>query len=234
MTIFSTGKNGITIPLNLAAEGSAFIIFQKRKIANYHPTEIINSASLIYTNKGIVSIISKNSSLNEVAINNPWEVRFDHIGNTPVIDTMKKLIPLNKSSDSSVKYFSGKATYYNTFEITANDFEKQRVLLLSLGNVKEIADVYLNGIKLGQYWHSSHVIAIDNELKVGTNHLVIEVANSINNRLIGDAGKPLKCRTMRSNITRLPNAWMNSFSEASLIDAGLIGPITFTWAIPVK
>jgi len=32
LTIFSTGKNGITIPLNLTAEGSAFIIFQKRKI----------------------------------------------------------------------------------------------------------------------------------------------------------------------------------------------------------
>jgi len=30
---------------------------------------------------------------------------------------------------------------------------------------------------------------------------------------------------MRSNIAKLPNAWMTDFKDAKLIEAGLLGPV---------
>jgi hypothetical protein len=143
---------------------------------------------------------------------------------------MKQLRSLHLSNDSSIKYFSGQAAYYNSFEIAAGDLKKNAVLLLSLNKVREIAEVYLNGKRLGMQWHPSQLFALTDELKPGKNYLVIEVVNSINNSLIGDAQKPKEYRQMRSNIGRLPNAWMTPFADASLIEAGLIGPVSFRWA----
>jgi hypothetical protein len=133
-----------------------------------------------------------------------------------------------------IKYFSGQATYYNTFEVSADDLKKGAVLLLSLNQVKEIAEVYLNGKRLGQHWHPAHVFALKEELKPGKNYLVIEVVNSINNGLIGDAKQPVKYKDLRSNITRLPNAWHMPFAEAPLLEAGLIGPVTLQWSSLLK
>mgnify|MGYP003462275094 CR=1 FL=1 len=59
----------------------------------------------------------------------------------------------------------------------------------------------------------------------GKNFLSVEVVNSINNGLIGDAKKPEAYRHYRSNITKLSNAWMTPFAEAPLIEAGLLGPV---------
>jgi hypothetical protein len=64
--------------------------------------------------------------------------------------------------------------------------------------------------------------------------LVIEVVNSINNALKGDAKGPKQYRDMRTNISRLPNAWMKPFAEAQLLEAGLIGPVTLQWALPIR
>jgi hypothetical protein len=52
--------------------------------------------------------------------------------------------------------------------------------------------------------------------------------------LVGDAKQPAQYRDMRSNISRLPNAWMKPFAEAPLLEAGLIGPVTLQWAALVR
>jgi hypothetical protein len=161
-------------------------------------------------------------------------VRFEKKGDTPVIDTLQELRSWHLAGESAVKYFSGQATYYNSFDVTASDLEKGAVLLLALNNVKEIADVYLNGKRLGQHWHRAHLFALKEELKPGKNDLVIEVVNSINNRLIGDAKQPKQYREMRSNVTKLPNAWQKPFAEAPLLEAGLIGPVTLQWAVLIN
>jgi hypothetical protein len=170
------------------------------------------------------------ATVKQVRITSPWEVRFQHNGNTPVLDTMQHLRSWHVSNDSAIKHFSGQAAYYNSFEIAAADLKGAAVLLLALNNVKEIADVYLNGKKLGQHWHPGHVFALKEELRPGKNYLVVEVVNSINNSLVGDAKNPERYRTLRSNIGRLPNAWMTPFAQAPLLEAGLIGPVTLNWA----
>jgi len=230
ITTFSIDKEGITIPLNLAAEESAFIVFKNAIALPTQRTTAIDYKGIIYTTKGLVQTNIKRSVSNPV-VNNPWEVRFEHKGNTPVVDTMQQLTSWHLSANALIKHFSGQATYYNSFEITAGDLKKDAVLLLSLNKVKEIAEVYLNGKRLGLQWHSSQLFALTDELKPGKNYLVIEVVSAINNSLIGDAQQPKEYRQMRSNITKLPNAWQKPFAEASLIEAGLIGPVTLQWAV---
>jgi len=88
--------------------------------------------------------------------------------------------------------------------------------------------------RLGLQWHPSQLFALTDELKPGKNYRVIEVVNSINNSLIGDAKKTKEYRQLRSNITRLPTAWQKPFAEASLIEAELIGPVALPWASLVK
>ncbi len=231
ITKFSITKEGITIPLNLAAQASAFIVFKTTIALPSQHLKAIDNSGILYTSKGLVTTNSSGAPSLKLAINTPWEVRFEHKGATPVRDTMQGLASWHTSKDSAVKYFSGQAAYYNSFDIAAGDLKKDAVLLLSLNNVKEIAEVYLNGKKLGKHWHPSHVFAVTDELKAGKNYLVIEVVNSINNSLIGDAKRPVKYKDMRSNITRLPNAWQKPFAEAPLLEAGLIGPVTLQWAI---
>jgi hypothetical protein len=233
ITKFSAGKEGTTIPLNLAAQSSAFIIFQK-PVAFKTPVVTDNTAKdLLYTSKGLVTTQALTSA-QSIAIKAPWQLRFEHQGATPVADTAQALYSWNASKDSAIKYFSGQATYYNTFEISADELKGDAVLLLALNNVKEIADVYLNGKKLGQHWHGARVFALKEELVPGKNNLVIEVVNSINNSLVGDAKQPAQYRNRRSNISRLPNAWMKPFAEAPLLEAGLIGPVTLQWAALVR
>ncbi|HEX2535203.1 MAG TPA: glycosyl hydrolase, partial [Chitinophagaceae bacterium] len=228
ITSFSRSGAGMALPLNLGAQASVFIVFQRKKAPQVPRANPIAATDHIYTPKGLVR--TKGARANPVTFNGPWEVRFEHKGNTPVADTVQQLASWHTHTHPAIKYFSGQATYYNSFEVTAGDLANGRVLLLALNEVREIAEVYLNGKRLGQHWHRSHRFALTDELKPGTNHLVIEVVNSINNSLVGDAQQPKEYRDLRSNITRLPNAWMKPFAEAPLLDAGLIGPVTFQWA----
>lgn len=138
---------------------------------------------------------------------------------------MNQLIPLNQSLKDQVKYYSGIVNYATNFSFTADSIRSDQRLILDLGRVKEIAEVTLNGQKLGTYWHSPYVVDITNAVQKGENFLEVEVVNTINNRLIGDAKLPEQYRRMKSNITKLPNAWMKPFADAPILDAGLIGPV---------
>jgi hypothetical protein len=52
ITAFSFSKDGITIPLHLAAQGAAFIVFQKPVSTQVLKKEKVNAQQLLYTSKG--------------------------------------------------------------------------------------------------------------------------------------------------------------------------------------
>jgi beta-galactosidase/beta-glucuronidase len=143
---------------------------------------------------------------------------------------MNKLTSWHLLKDTAIKYFSGNAIYYKTFDLTAAQANARATALLALNDVKEIAEVFLNGERVGYHWYPSHHLDVTGKLKEGENHLVISVVNSINNWLVGDARRPEEYQQARSNISKLPNAWMTPFASAPLIEAGLIGPVVLHWA----
>jgi len=89
-------------------------------------------------------------------------------------------------ADPAIKYFSGTATYTQTFAAPDEMLGKGRRLFLDLGKVAVIADVFLNGQKLGTLWNAPYRVEITSAIKPGENTLSVKVANLWINRQIGD------------------------------------------------
>ena len=224
---FKQDSSGITIPLSLPPHGAGFVVFRKSNKQNTVKWKN-DLRHVIYTAKGIATTDVQNLPP-PAEVSGPWDIRFEKRTGSPLADTTVELVSWHRSEKDGIKYFSGTAAYHNDFDISTLP-EKGQVLLLELHKVKEIAEVYLNGERLGYHWHHSHRFDITNKVKPGGNKLVIEVINSINNLLVGDAKLPAALRQTRSNIAKLPNAWSKPFAEAPLIEAGLIGPVIIRWA----
>lgn len=229
INVYSTTPTGISIPLSLAAEGACFIVFKSADIKKEKPVLLssLPPAKIVYTKKGIALPDSSFS------FETPWEVRFQKRTGSPVADTFVQLQSWHLNTNDGIKYFSGMAAYYNHFELTEPQIKKGYALLLWLNKVKEIAEVWVNGKPVGLHWHASQQLDITDAVQPGKNYIVIEVVNSISNQLIGDARLPGTVQQMRSNITRLPNAWTTNFKDAPLIEAGLQGPVLLQWAKPL-
>lgn len=141
---------------------------------------------------------------------------------------------MNESAKDGIRYFSGIVAYHRTFSLTKEQLKKQMRMLLDLGRVKEIAEVWINGKNIGLCWHDPFQIDITDAIETGENRLIIEVVNTPNNGLIGDAKLNAANRNMQSNIAKLPNAWNKPFAEAPLLDAGLIGPVSIRYAAVIR
>ncbi len=247
--VYTNTATGIRIPLSLPANGSCFIVFRPGN-KNTHVNKLavdgkmINDSSsknqqINYTTKGITTamngkwtwMISNQSFSKQVALpspimlQGPWELRFTQEKNNIPVDTMPTLVPLNQSNNEKIKHFSGTVAYHHRFKIAKAQLQKDQLAILELGIVKEIAEVFLNGKRVGLSWHAPFVLDITDAIREGENYLVIETVNTINNMLVGDAKQPAEYRRTKSNITKLSNAWRQPFAEAPLLDAGLIGPV---------
>jgi hypothetical protein len=73
------------------------------------------------------------------------------------------------------KDYSGWAVYETDFELPS--LGEQLDWALDLGTVHETAEVVLNGIDLGSAWKGSRILPCGKALKLGTNHLKVEVGN---------------------------------------------------------
>jgi SAM-dependent methyltransferase len=248
ITVFKEVDDGIEIPLSFAGSGAVFIIFSLPltiAVATIDENILRNNTRLLHTKGGVV--ITTNGRITgskgnkrftkdinlpaDITLDGPWELRFQQNGSAPARDTFEKLIPLNESLKDGIKFFSGTVAYHHSFSIENTETGKNMRVFLSLGKVKEIAELYLNGQNLGLLWHTPFQIDVTDVIKPGQNHLVIEIVNTPNNALIGNAKLSGINRKLQSNIARLPNAWSKPFAEAPLLAAGLIGPVVISYAL---
>lgn len=142
----------------------------------------------------------------------PWQVTFERTRQEIVTDT---LFNWATHPDNHVKYYSGHATYRTSF----THKRKKRVrTMLQLGQVENIATVYVNGQNCGTLWMPPYEVEISSAVRKGKNTIVIEVVNTWANALQGnDSGTP-----------PFEGIWTNGKyrrAEKSLLPAGLIGPI---------
>jgi hypothetical protein len=223
---FESTPGAITIPLSLEAYGSGFVAFSENESVDRKsiPTQ---PANIVYSAQGLAI---KSETIPSRQLGGPWEIRFEHRTGTPVTFTLNGLTSWHLIEDDAIRHYSGNATYYKTFDLSAEEASPEHVILLALNNVKEIGEVFLNGERIGYHWYPSGRLDITGKVKSGENHLVISVVNSINNWLVGDAKKPKEYQQARSNISKLPNAWRDPFAQAPLIKAGLLGPVEIHWA----
>jgi len=92
-----------------------------------------------------------------------------------------------------------------------------------LGNVKEVAEVRLNGKKLGILWCSPWRVDITKAVKPTGNVLEIDVINLWANRVIGDLNQPKEKR-----LTKTHDAFRFDMLTKNTrpIGSGLLGPVT--------
>jgi hypothetical protein len=196
-------EGGETIlPLTLAAEQSLHVVFRKPAIAD-------------------AFAIKKVVPTQAARLDGAWSVAFQPGRGAPASTVMANLAPLDESSEAGIKYFSGIASYGREFN-TPKGWRRGQPLWLDLGEVRELAEVSVNGKVAGSAWHAPYRLEIGAFAKPGRNLLEVRVANLWVNRLIGDAQPGAQKITW----TALPTYR----ADAPLRRSGLIGPVTLMTA----
>ena len=147
-----------------------------------------------------------------------WDVSFQPNRGAPSKITLDKLASWSENGDPGVKYFSGTATYTKTIQVPAAWLQSSARLWLDLGDVKNLAEVYVNGKPLGIVWKSPFRVDVTSAMKTGANDLEVKVTNLWVNRLIGDQQPGVQTKY---TYTTQP------FYRASspLLASGLLGPV---------
>lgn len=180
----------------------------------------------------------------------PWQVGFPpHLG-APASIRLEKLISLHRHPQFGVKHFSGKASYQIQFGL-AKAVEPQQRVLLDLGRVEVMAEVVLNGKRMGVLWKEPFQLDITKALRPGHNELLIVVTNLWPNRLIGDAQLPEENEYSENGfILRLPDwylqnqpkhgrrigfaTWNPFRKEDPLLESGLLGPVRLFFGVETR
>ncbi|HKP15655.1 MAG TPA: glycosyl hydrolase [Gemmatimonadaceae bacterium] len=152
-------------------------------------------------------------------VGGPWRVQFEPGLGAPASIVLPTLQPWSASADSGVKFFSGTATYTRTVQVPASWLARGRTVLLSLGDVRDMAEVVVNGTTLPLVWKAPFEVDVTRALRAGTNQVEIRVTNEWTNRLIGDRASPQK-RVLTAG------APAGFGGTPPLPQSGLLGPVT--------
>jgi hypothetical protein len=196
---YSIAGGRTTIPLRLDPNGAVFVVFRK---AAAEP-------SLTLPAPAEVTLAS---------ITGAWDVAFQPDRGAPARISLDSLGSWSDSPDAGVKYFSGTATYTKTIEAAADWFKAGGKLWLNLGDVKNIAQVSVNGRPLGIFWKTPFRVDVTSALKAGANALEIKVTNLWVNRLIGDQQPDVEKKYTYT-------AMQFYRADSPLLPSGLLGPV---------
>jgi hypothetical protein len=137
-----------------------------------------------------------------LTLDGSWQVEFPEGWGAPRVTTFANLQSWTESDNEGIRFFSGISTYRKSFELPDALAPRKR-LFLELGDLAEIAEVTLNGKRLGLVWLPPYRIEISGAVHAGANQLEIRVANLWANRLNGDSLRPEADRFTRSNLDRI-------------------------------
>lgn len=192
-TGISTPK-GTRVPLSLPPCGSIFVVFRGKETGTAQTSEPVELTPL----------------------SGPWSVSFDSAWGGPKAPVeFAALTDWSTHPEPGVRFYSGTAVYRKSLQWDGGTTG----LSIDLGEVRELAEVKLNGRSLGTVWAPPFRVAIpDGALQKENNRLEIEVVNFWPNRIIGDAASPESKRLTRTNVRQLN-------SKTKLMKSGLLGPV---------
>lgn len=153
-------------------------------------------------------------------ITGPWTVRFDPAWGGPAEISFDTLTDWTRRPEEGIRHYSGTATYERTFTLPPTAAPAGGRLLLDLGELRNVAEVSLNGRRVGIVWSFPYRIDISDTLLPGANRLVVKVVNLWPNRLIGDQLLPEAARRTKTNITKYEQR-----DAQKLLPSGLLGPV---------
>ncbi len=151
-------------------------------------------------------------------INEGWGVSFQQDRGALAQTTFENLDSWTENDDPGIKYFSGTASYKKTINISINQLTDNSTIYLDLGEVKNLAEVFVNGKSCGITWKKPFKVDVTNAIKSGENTVGIQVTNLWVNRLIGDMQPDIA-----EKITYTTMPFYNANSP--LKPSGLLGPV---------
>jgi hypothetical protein len=187
-----------TLPLRLEPWGTVFVVFRKP------------SATLSLR-------LAKPVEVPLATPGGAWTLSFQPDRGAPASIAIDKLASWSDSADAGIKYFSGTGTYEKTLNVPRDWIKPGTQLFLDLGDVKDLAEVVVNGISLGIVWHAPYRADVTRALQAGDNRLEIKVTNAWVNRLIGDE---------QPNAVKYTYADVHPYrADSPLLPSGLLGPV---------
>lgn len=117
-----------------------------------------------------------------IEIKTPWTITFEDMEKKKHILEKEKLSSWTEWEE--LRYFSGKVRYKNRFYISEDYIKPELRLILSLGEVHEVAEVIINGKNAGVSWKGERNVDITNYVTLGENQLEIIVTNLLINYVI--------------------------------------------------
>jgi len=150
-------------------------------------------------------------------LDGPWEVQFAQGQGAPASVRFAELLSWTQRPESGIKYYSGTAVYRRSLNVSKEWLRKSQRIELDLGDVRELAEVLVNGKSVGVLWKRPFRIDVSDWLRTGGNLLEVRVTNTWVNRLIGD---------------KQPGAERHVFTtfdpyeaDSPVMEAGLLGPV---------
>ncbi len=188
-----------TVPLHLDPHEAVFVVFRK---AASTPSRSL----------------PRQSETALGSVEGAWDVSFQADRGAPAKSTLEKLSSWTQSSDAGVRYFSGTATYTKTIDAPAAWLKPGVRVWLDLGDVKNLAEVSVNGKPRGVVWKTPFRVDMTAALRRGANQLEIRVTNLWVNRLIGDQ-QPGVAKKYTYTTQQFYRA------DSPLLPSGLLGPV---------
>jgi hypothetical protein len=209
------GRTHVTLPLDRL--GSTFVVFRGA------------------AGSEITRAIPQPVEQTVTELGGPWEVTFQADRGAPPTARFERLIDFRESADPGIKYFSGIATYTKQVQLPAQPQGSR--LFIDLGQVCDLAEVWVNGKLTGTAWKPPYRVDIGSAVSAGANRIEIKAVNLWVNRLIGDVqpgithkytftwvdGKPLPAGVAGRGGR---GAAMPYRADSPLRASGLIGPVT--------
>jgi hypothetical protein len=198
-TTYREAGGRTTVPIAFDPYGSVFVVFRTRA-ADHPPTGASNSPTYQARQR----------------ISGPWTVSFDPDWGGPAEAAFPDLVSWTDRPEEGIRHYSGTATYRTT--VTLPDALAGRDLALDLGEVHELAELRVNGRRLGIVWSPPFRLDLGDAMQAGENTIEVDVVNFWANRVIGDAALPEAERRTRTNVRTLK-------ADTPLMRSGLLGPV---------
>ena len=256
---YDTTANGIRIPIRLEAYESTFIVFKPGDpennlhviATNLTRIEYLDEDKLIGWTKenGLITATLKRGGIYKTVskevtglpapytISGTWKLVLEGKGFPKIEKSLIRLI--SWTEDPKTRHFSGTGRYEIDFNLPGEYIQEDIKLVLDLGKVGNVAEVELNGEKVGVAWMRPYKLDITKAARKGKNHLVVLVTNTLINRVSGfkepppvpeelvpryGSGPTSYTRKYYSTLTR-------EFGFEPLPPSGLMGPVRI---IPMK
>ncbi len=176
-----------------------------------------------------------------IELKESWDVVFPLHHQSPKHTHFDSLRSWAYSEDKAIRYFSGTAIYIREVMLPPEFLQREYSLVLDLGRVKEIAEVFINGEKVDILWKAPFTLNLDGYVSVGSNTLEVKITNLWPNRLIGDEHLPLDYERRGPHVEKWPD-WLQADvnrpterttfagykhwdKDDNLLPSGLLGPV---------